>query len=110
MAEAEKFSLLKFAGSFFQLLPWVKNLRYVVGIALVGFVGLTIYRAFFMPTESTRQETHIIAQRGAQVTIDQKHEEKKHGIELHPFIEGYGFVESDDRKGVGGRGGVHVEF
>ncbi len=110
MAETEKFSLLKFAGSFFQLLPWVKNLRYAAGIALVGFIGLTIYRAFFMPTESTRQETRIIAQRGAQVTIDQKREEKKRGIELHPFVEGYGFVESDDRKGVGGRGGIRVEF
>jgi hypothetical protein len=110
MAESEKFSLLKFAGSFFQFLPWVKTLRYAAGIALIGFVGLTIYKAFFMPTETTKQETHIIAQPGAQVTIDQKREEKKSGLEIHPFVEGYGFAESDDRKGVGGKAGVRVDF
>ena len=110
MAEGEKFNLLKFITSFFQVLPWVKTLRYVAGIALVGFIGITIYRAFFMPTQTTKQETHIIAQPGSQVTIDQKREEKKSGIEIHPFVEGYGFAESDDRKGVGGKAGVRVDF
>jgi hypothetical protein len=110
MAENERFSLLKFAGSFFQFLPWVKTLRYAAGIALIGFVGLTIYRAFFMPTQTTKQVTHIIAQPGSQVTLDQKKEEKKPGIEVSPFVEGYGFAESDDRKGVGARAGVRVEF
>jgi len=110
MAENERFSLLKFAGSFFQFLPWVKTMRYAAGIALIGFVGLTIYRAFFMPTQTTKQVTHIIAQPGAQVTVDQKREEKKSILEIHPFVEGYGFAESDDRKGVGGKAGVRVEF
>jgi len=110
MSVSEKFSLLKFAGSFFQLLPWVKTLRYVVGIALVSFVGLTIYRAFFMPTQTTKQVTHIIAQPGARVTVDQKREEKKSGVDVSPFVEGYGFAESDNRKGVGGKAGVRVEF
>ena len=110
MADQEKFSLFKFLGSFFQVLPWVKNIRYVIGIALVGFVGLTVYRAFFMPTQTTKQETHIIAQPGSQVTIDQKREEKKPGIEVRPFVEGYGFAESDDRKGVGAKAGVRVDF
>jgi len=110
MADGEKFNLFKFLGSFAQVLPWVKTLRYAAGIALVGFVGLTIYRAFFMSTETTKQETHIIAQPGSQVTIDQKREEKKPGIEVHPFVEGYGFAESDDRKGVGGKAGVRVDF
>jgi len=110
MAENERFSLLKFAGSFFQFLPWVKTLRYAAGIALIGFVGLTIYRAFFMPTQTTKQVTHIIAQPGAQVTVDQKKEEKKPGIEVSPFVEGYGFAESDDRKGVGAKVGVRVDF
>ena len=109
MPENEKFSLLKFAGSFFQFLPWVKTLRYATGIALVGFVGLTIYRAFFMPTQTTKQVTHIIAQPGAQVTVDQK-KEKKSGIAVSPFVEGYGFAESDDRKGVGAKAGVRVDF
>lgn len=110
MSESEKFSLLKFAGSFFQFLPWVKTLRYAAGIALIGFVGLTIYRAFFMPTQTTKQITHIIAQSGAQVTVDQKKEEKKPGIEISPFVEGYGFVESDERKGVGAKAGLRVDF
>ena len=110
MSESEKFSLFKFAGSFFQFLPWVKTLRYVAGIALIGFVGLTIYRAFFMPTQTTKQVTHIIAQPGSQVTVDQKRQEKKSGIEVSPFVEGYGFVESDERKGVGAKAGVRVEF
>ena len=110
MAEDEKFNLLKFLGSFFQFLPWVKTLRYAAGIALIGFIGLTIYRAFFMPTETTKQETHIVAQPGSQVTIDQRREEKKPGVEVHPFVEGYGFAESDDRKGVGGKAGVRVDF
>jgi len=109
MADGEKFSLLKFLGSFTQVLPWVKTLRYAAGIALVGFVGLTIYRAFFMPTQTTKQETHIIAQSGAQVTVDQKKQEKS-GVEVSPFVEGYGFAESDNRKGVGGKAGVRVEF
>jgi len=106
---AEKFSLIKFLGSFVQWLPWVKTARYAIGIAAIGFGGLVIYRAFFMPTQTVRQETHIVAQPGAQVTIDQK-QEKKSGVEVHPFVEGYGFAESDDRKGVGGKAGVRVDF
>ena len=110
MADQEKFSLLKFLGSFVQWLPWVKTARYAVGIAAIGIIGLTIYRAFFMPTQTTKQETHIIAQTGSKVTIDQKREEKKSGIEVRPFVEGYGFAESDDRKGVGAKAGVRVDF
>jgi hypothetical protein len=110
MAENERFSVFKFLGSFVQWLPWVKTARYAIGIAAIGLIGLTIYKAFFMPTQTTRQETHIIAQPGAQVTIDQKREEKKSGLEVHPFVEGYGFAESDDRKGVGAKAGVRVDF
>ena len=110
MADQEKFSLLKFLGSFAEWLPWVKTVRYAVGIALIGFIGIMIYRAFFMPTQTTKQETHIIAQTGSQVTIDQKREEKKSGIEVHPFVEGYGFAESDKRTGAGAKAGVRVDF
>jgi hypothetical protein len=108
MADEEKFSLVKFISSFGQLLPWVKTVRYVLGFLGVGFIGLTIYRAYFMPT--TKQITQIIAQSGAQVTVDQKRGEKKFGIEIHPFVEGYGFAESDNRKGAGGRIGMRVDF
>ncbi len=110
MAEQEKFDLFKFLGSFFQVLPWVKNIRFVIGIALIGFVGLTIYRAFFMPTQTTKQVTQIVAQSGSKVTVDQKHEEKCSGLGVHPFVEGYGFAESDKRTGAGGRAGLRVEF
>ncbi len=110
MAEQEKFDLFKFLGSFLQLVPWVKNIRYMIGFALVGFVGLTIYRAFFMPTQTTKQVTQIVAQRGSQVTVDQKREEKPSGLGVHPFVEGYGFAESDKRTGAGGRAGLRVEF
>lgn len=110
MPENERFSILKFAGSFFQLLPWVKTLRYAAGIVLLGFIGITIYRAFFIPTQTTKQITRIIAQPGAQVTVDQKREEKKSGIALSPFVEGYGFVESDERKGAGAKAGLRIDF
>ncbi len=109
MSVSEKFSLLKFAGSFFQVLPWVKTFRYAAGFALIGFIGLTIYRAFIMPTESTKQETHIIAQAGAQITVDQKKHEKS-GMDISPFVEGYGFAESGNRKGVGGKAGLRIDF
>ncbi len=110
MADGEKFNSLKFITSFFQVVPWVKTLRYAAGIALIGFIGLTIYRAFFMPTETTKQETHIIAESGAQVTVDQKKEEKKSKIGVSPFVEGFGFAESNDRKGVGAKAGVRIDF
>ena len=110
MADGEKFDLFKFLGSFVQWLPWVKTARYAIGIAAIGLIGLTIYKAFFMPTQTTKQETHIVAQSGSQVTIDQKREEKKSGVDVHPFVEGYGFAESDNRKGVGGKAGVRLDF
>lgn len=106
---SESFSLTKFLASFFQVLPWVKTLRYAAGFALIGFIALTIYRAFIMPTESTKQETHIIAQSGAQITVDQKKQDKSK-IDISPFVEGYGFAESDNRKGVGGKAGVRIDF
>jgi len=106
MADAEKFDLLKFLGSFFQTLPWIKTARYVLGILGVGFIGLTIYRAYFMPTR--KEVTQIVAQSGSHVSLT-KREDKK-GITVTPFIEGYGFAESDKRTGAGARAGVRVDF
>ena len=108
MADAEKFDLLKFLGSFFQMLPWIKTARYVLGILGVGFIGLTIYRAYFMPTR--KEVTQIVAQSGSHVKIEQKKEEKKSGISVSPFVEGYGFAESNDRKGVGAKAGIRMDF
>jgi len=108
MAETEKFDLFKFLGSFFQVIPWVKTARYILGILGVGFIGLTIYRAYFMPTR--KEITQIVAQSGSHVKIEQKQEERKSSISVSPFVEGYGFAESNNRKGVGAKAGVRVEF
>ena len=108
MADLEKFNLFKFLGSFFQVLPWVKTARYVLGILGIGFIGLTIYRAYFMPTK--KEVTQIVAQAGSHVKIEQKREDKKSGVSISPFVEGYGFAESNDRKGIGAKAGVRVDF
>ena len=103
----EAFNLMKFIASFFQLVPWVKTARYTIGIAVIGFVGLVIYRSFFLSTDKTIN--NIVAQSGAHVTVEQKKEEKSR-FGIRPFIEGYGFAESDDRRGVGGKAGLRLDF
>ena len=103
----EAFNLMKFITSFFQLVPWVKTARYTIGIAVIGFVGLVIYRSFFLSTDKTIN--NIVAQSGAHVTVEQKKEEKSR-FGIRPFIEGYGFAESDDRRGVGGKAGLRLDF
>jgi hypothetical protein len=109
MAEVEKFSLIKFIASFGQFLPWVKTARYALGFLGIGFIGLTIYRAYFMPT--TKHVTQIVAQPGSQVTVvEDKKKETKRPFNLHPFIEGYGFAESDGRNGFGAKAGIRMEF
>ena len=109
MAEAERFSLVKFIASFGQFLPWVKTARYALGFLGIGFIGLTIYRAYFMPT--TKQFTQIVAQPGSQVTvIEEKKKETKKLFSIHPFVEGYGFAETDNRNGLGARAGIRIEF
>ncbi len=109
MAEEEKFSLGKFLSSFGQLLPWVKTARYALGFLGIGFIGLTIYRAYFMPTN--KQVTQIVAQPGSQVTVvEDKKKETKKLFALHPFVEGYGFTETDNRSGFGARAGIKIEF
>lgn len=109
MADAEKFSLIKFIASFGQFLPWVKTARYALGFLGIGFIGLTIYRAYFLP--ATKNITRIIAHPGSQVTVvDEKKKENKKLFALHPFVEGYGFTESDGRTGAGAKAGVRLEF
>jgi len=54
MAETEKFSLTKFLGSFAQWLPWVKTLRYAIGIIAILFLLFTIYKAFFEKKNSQK--------------------------------------------------------
>ena len=102
----EKFSFLKFFGSFFQVLPWIKTIRILLGILGISFIGLTIYRAYFMPTK--KEITHIVAETGSHVTYQVKKE--REGISVNPFVEGYGFAETDKRMGAGVRVGVRVDF
>lgn len=62
-----------------------------------------------MPT--TKQVTQIVAQPGSQVTVvEEKKKETKKLFTLHPFIEGYGFAESDGRNGFGAKAGIRMEF
>ena len=35
---------------------------------------------------------------------------EKEGISVNPFVEGYGFAETDKRVGAGVRAGVKIEF
>lgn len=49
----EKFSISKFFGSFFQVLPWIKTIRYCLGAALILGVALFIYLKFKPQTQTT---------------------------------------------------------
>ncbi len=77
-------------------MPWIKTARYALGILGIGFIGLTIYRAYFMPTNKTIN--NIVVQPESQVTlVEDKKKENKKLFALRPFVEGYGFTESDGR-------------
>lgn len=113
----EKFSFGKFLASFFQAVPWAKNIRFILGLALVVFVGFTIYRAYLMPKNKQVQNTQISVASGGTLnfTPTQKMEEKKRAWWLpHLFVEGYGFQEfltgGTSRQGVGGRAGGRLEW
>ena len=49
----EKFSIVKFFSSFTQWLPWVKTLRYAIGIAIVLGVVFFVYLKFKPQTQTT---------------------------------------------------------
>jgi len=52
--------------------------------------------------------THIVAESGSHVTYQETKE--REGISINPFVEGYGFAETDKRVGAGVRAGVKIEF
>lgn len=113
MPDGEKFSISKFFGSFFEVVPWMKNIRFIVGLVLVLFVGYTVYRAYIMPRNKQTQNTQIHVAPGGTLNLNQsqKIEEKKRAWWMPtPFAEGYGFYESDGRNGVGVRAGARFEF
>lgn len=74
----ETFSPGKFFGSFFQLIPWAKNIRYILGLILVVGICVMVYRAFFMP------RTHIIAKKGSVVNY---YENTKKRFRFIPYLD-----------------------
>lgn len=126
MAEGEKFDIGKFISSFFQAVPWMKNLRYILGLVIVIIVGITIWRAWFMSRNpQTNTDTYkmpVIALPGSHITYtptindmtSQKQEEKKRAWWMPgAFVEIYGLAErgSDwQRTGVGTKGGLRWDF
>jgi hypothetical protein len=106
MADQEKFSITKFFSSFFQWLPWVKTLRYVIGAIIILAVVFTV-KAFFNKTQ--QQTNTITVQPGGVANIQQIQDGKKW---LFLFAEPYVFAEagSQSRSGMGVRGGVRLEW
>ena len=93
----------KFFSSFFQAVPWIKTLRYAIGIAtIIGIVlGIALVLGKFKP------QTQKIDLRGntGKVTINQT--PKKYFI---PFVEPYVQKSSDEGFDTGIRAGMRFEF
>lgn len=102
----------KFLASFFQVVPWVKNLRFILGAVIVAFIGFTVYRAYFVKQVQQTQNAHITAQPGSTVnyTTVQNAEKKRKWWVPAPFVDVYTFVQTDDTQGFGVRFGGRWEF
>lgn len=115
MAETEKFDIKKFFSGFISPVTNAKNVQFVVWLVLIVLVGFTIWRAFFMPNQSQSQKFIVYPFSFSHIDYSpsqqQKQEVKKRPWWLPiPFVEGYGFTESDGRTGIGGRAGGRLEF
>jgi hypothetical protein len=113
----EKFDIKKFAGSFFQLIPWVKDMRTVIAIVIIVTGGYTIWRAYIMPKNKQVQQTQIHIDPGGVLNLqqNQKVEEKKRAWWIPGvFVEAYGFTEHcadlSIRTGLGGKGGLRWDW
>ncbi len=111
----EKFSLKKFIGSFTQLVPWIKTLRYGLGIAAIVAVALLVLLAwnhFFKkkPGQVQNQQTGVVVHAGANLynctLAGQSQEQKPEQKKLQFFVEPYGEVSSNRKAGVGIKTGV----
>ena len=71
--DENKISPSKFISSFFQLLPWIKTSRFIIGAIIVLFIGITIWRAYFrkdiLQTQTQKQETTITQAPGSTVNL-----------------------------------------
>lgn len=93
----KKFSLSKALD--FSGLQWFKSFKIGFMILGIGFVGLTIYRGWFMKTTSSKQ---IFSGKVEKVVV---HEEQDRGIQ--PFFEVYTSLETSGEWIGGIRVGVH---
>jgi hypothetical protein len=60
----EKFNLGKFFSGFLSPVSWAKDIKTIVTIAIVIFVGFTLYRAYIQPRTVQKQQPKITVQSG----------------------------------------------
>ena len=105
MAEGEKFSLAKFASSFFTGIHWVKAISFALSIFALVAVGYGVYRTYFKPQPTNTQ--NIEAQPGSNVTVQHIYERKKTMIFfIEPGVE----QRNNSDMGTYIRGGIRFEF
>jgi len=102
----DKFSLSRFLGSFFQWLPWVKTIRFGLGLVMIIIAGFTVYKAFFVKTQ--QQTQRIIIKPGATAVIQQKQELPKK--KFIPFVEGFVEQRNHNTMQSGIRVGLRFEL
>ena len=64
MADDEKFDIGKFFSGFLNPVSWAKDMKTIVTIAIVIFVGFTLYRAYIQPRNVQKQQPKITVQSG----------------------------------------------
>jgi hypothetical protein len=118
MAEGEKFDIKKFFSSFFQLVPWLKNARMILGLIAVIFAASLIWRVFSGKPQSQSQRMIIYPFSFSTVTFSPQQSQKQE-VKKRPwwlpilFVEGYGFTETsglNSRTGIGGKAGGRLEW
>ncbi len=115
----EKVDVKKFAKGFVKPVEWWKAASMAIKIFIVLFITFTIYRAYFMKTQTQTQALNVWPLSFSTVSFspqqEQKQEIKKRAWWLPTFFaEGYGYSESsgigNSRTGIGGRIGGRFEF
>lgn len=93
---------------------WGLGWRLIITLIAVLFVIVTIWRAYFMKTQTQKQTNSVIALPFSRIEFKPEQEQKQE-IKKRPwwlpvlFIEGYGFSEPG-RTGIGSRAGARFEF
>lgn len=131
MSDGEKPSGSKFVKSFFEAVPWLKNIRYAIGIVLIFLVVYMVYRTwFYKPQGNVSKPIHnptvwMLPNSGnidtldqsQDVKTDQKIEEKKRQwwmpipyVSVFAEMRGNGTDLSHHDTGWGVQGGVRWDF